>query len=113
MTKKNFLKKIILQTQISIKKRNFSKKISLKRSLIKKKKNLDLQIIQNTLTKKILFLLHQMKIKKKVNSIEKKDLKKEKDQKNFLLKNIIKKIRIIFLLHCIQNFELNDLPVKV
>jgi len=37
-----------------------------------------------------------MKIKEKVNLLEKKDLKIEKDQKNFLLKNIEDRIKIIF-----------------
>jgi hypothetical protein len=51
--------------------------------------------------------------KKILNLKVRKNLKTEKDQKNFHLKNIIKKTRTIFLLLCIQSFEWNDLPVKV
>ena len=76
--------------------KSFLKGINQKKVLKKRKGNLDLQIIQNFLTKKEWPHLRQMKIKEKVNLIEKKDLKIEKDQKNFLLKNIEERIKIIF-----------------
>ena len=51
--------------------------------------------------------------KKILNLKVRKNLKTEKDQKIFHLKNIKKKTRTIFLLRCIQSFGWNDLPVKV
>ena len=76
--------------------KSFLKRINQKKVLKKRKRNLDLQIIQNILTKREPPHPHQMKIKEKVNLIEKKDLKIEKDQKNFLLENIEDRIKIIF-----------------
>ena len=82
---------LILKNRVIKIKKNFTKKVNLKNLVLKiKRKNLVLQIILIILIKNLKIIQKWIQIKKILNLKEKRNLKIEKDQKTFHIKNLKK-----------------------